>query len=109
MDTVVPDVRTVRVHVVEELPPACGGGVAQIDDDGIMWLLLEPPQHRAGADEGIDLAAWVRNGYELMERGEPSTCADRARYHGVDLEVAQAAFWSFAWEWWQLSTLEDAS
>lgn len=109
MGSVVPDHNAVRVCLVEELPAACGGGVAQIEPDGIMWLLLEPPREGdAGADEGIDLAEWVRTGYELMERGEPSTCTDRARHHGVDVSVARAAFWSFAWEWFLLSSMASS-
>ena len=104
--TVIRDLDLVRVALVEELPAACGGGAAVLDDDGVVWVMMVlDTLDAAGEDSGIDLGEWVNMGYDILEQGRPVTCAGQARRFGVDLRVAQAAWWSFALEWWQLRCL----
>lgn len=101
MQTVV-DLSRVQVQVVEGLPEACGGGVVSVDEDGIVWVLVEPPVV-VGLEREVeyDLDAMIDVGVQAMCAGEPVTVDDQARRFGLDRSVVQCAFWSFAWEWWQ--------
>lgn len=100
-ENVIRDLRRVRVACVERLPFDCGGGVAMMnDDDGMMWVLIEASSRSEPADD-FDLGEWVDVGYAMLETGEPITCADQARRYDVSLQTAQAAWWAFAWEWWE--------
>lgn len=92
-----PDV--IRIELVEELPPACGGGVVVPKDDGTIWMLLEPPPEDVTIPDDVDLTDWSSISYEILEYGEPITCVDQARRFGVPVEVAHAAFWVGAHEW----------
>lgn len=100
MATVIRDLTQVRVALVERLPFDCGGGVAMMTDDGLMWVLIEESSASEPLDD-FDLAEWVNVGYAALESGEPLSCADQARRYGVDIKTAQAAWWAFAWEWWE--------
>ena len=102
MTEIIRDPDVIRVELVESLPPETGGGVVDVDDDGTIWLLLEAP-FSADPPEDIDLTEWSDVGYAVLEGGEPLTCADQARRFGVDVEVARAAFWATAQEWWRRS------
>lgn len=101
------EVERVRVALVDRLPAAAGGGVAMQDADGMMWVLMEHLD-AAGEDDGVDLGDWVDLAYDLLEEGRSVTCAGQARRFGVDLRVAQAAWWSFGIEWWHLRCLASS-
>ena len=90
-----------RVVLVDELPPACGGAVAQRDEDDVTWLLLEAPAPPRDADEVVDMASFVEVGYAVLEAGEPLTVTEHARRLGVDEKASLAVFWAAAREWWQ--------
>ena len=88
----------IEVRLVDDLPAACGGAVAHLDDEGTRWVLLEPWSEWRYPDGDLDeWAAWSAG--EVEETGWV-TAPRVAEHFGVTTEEARGGFWMCAIEWW---------
>lgn len=108
MHEAIRDPDAVAFILVDELPKACGGGVAY-QDGGRVWVLLEGrTPYRSDPPAHVDLTAWLEHGYRVLDAGELLTAADQATRFGVSGDVSLSLWWSQAWDWWTETVRERA-
>lgn len=108
MHEAIRDPDAVAFILVDELPKACGGGVAY-QERGRVWVLLEqgPPDLPDPTDD-TPVGDWLEAGYRVLDAGELLTVADQATRFGVSGDVSLSLWWSQAWDWWTETVRERA-